>query len=203
MGIDIRDGMQLECIGCGLCIDACNDVMTKIGRPGELVTLDTERNQARRAEGLAPVRRFVRPRTVIYAAILLLIGSGVLLGLAFRSSVDAEVLHDRNPLFVTLSDGSIQNGYTIKILNKAREPRTFQLALEGLESARLKLSGHEADPAAPIALAAEPDSVTTYRIYISVPRAALSDKNATFWLKLTEPATGRTTGHETIFWGPA
>jgi cytochrome c oxidase accessory protein FixG len=203
MGIDIRDGMQLECIGCGLCIDACNDVMTKIGRPGELVTLDTERNQARRAEGLAPVRRFVRPRTAIYAAILLLIGSGVLLGLAFRSSVDAEVLHDRNPLFVTLSDGSIQNGYTIKILNKAREPRTFQLALEGLESARLKLSGHEADPAAPIALAAEPDSVTTYRIYISVPRAALSDKNATFWLKLTEPATGRTTGHETIFWGPA
>ena len=51
MGIDIRDGLQLECIGCGLCIDACNDVMAKIGRPRELITLDTERNQALRAAG--------------------------------------------------------------------------------------------------------------------------------------------------------
>jgi cytochrome c oxidase accessory protein FixG len=203
MGIDIRDGLQLECIGCGLCIDACNDVMAKIGRPGELITLDTERNQGLRAAGLATVRRFVRPRTAIYTAILLLIGSGMLLGLAFRSSVDAEVLHDRNPLFVMLSDGSIQNGYTIKILNKARELRTFHLAIEGLELARLKLSGHEADASAPITLAAAPDSVTTYRIYISVPRAALSGENASVSLKLTETATGRIRRHDTVFWGPA
>ena len=202
MGIDIRDGLQLECIGCGLCIDACNEVMARIRWPPDLITLDTERNQASRAEGLAPVRRFVRPRTVIYAAILLAISAGVLLGFAFRSSVDAEVLHDRNPLFVRLSDGSIQNGYTIKILNKAREPRTFELAIEGLETARLKASGREADAATPILLAAAPDSVTTHRIYISVPRMALSDENASLWLQLTEPATGQTTRHETVFWGP-
>jgi cytochrome c oxidase accessory protein FixG len=198
-GIDIRDGLRLECIGCGLCVDACNDVMARIGRPGELITLDTERNQARRATGLGPIRRFVRPRTVIYAGILLLIGSGVLLGLGLRSSVDAEVLHDRNPLFVTLSDGSIQNGYTIKILNKAREPRTFHLAIEGLEGARLKGSGQSTDPAI---LDAAPDSVTSHRIYISAPRAALSGANASLWLQLTEPATGQATRHETVFWGP-
>jgi cytochrome c oxidase accessory protein FixG len=199
MGIDIRDGLQLECIGCGLCIDACNHVMARIGRPSELITLDTEHNQARRAQGLAPVHRFVRPRTMIYAAILLLLGSGVLLGLGFRSSVDAEVLHDRNPLFVTLSDGSIQNGFTIKILNKAREPRTFHLALEGLKGARLKGSGEDTDPAI---LGADPDSVTTHRIYIRVPRAALRGENASVWLELTEQATGQTTRHETVFWGP-
>jgi cytochrome c oxidase accessory protein FixG len=201
MGIDIRDGLQLECIGCGLCVDACNDVMAKIGRPPELITLDTERNQARSAAGLDPVHRLIRPRTVTYAAILLLIGAGMLLGLALRASVDAEVLHDRNPLFVTLSDGSIQNGYTIKILNKARAPRTFQLALDGLEGARLKASGREAGAAPPVALVAEPDSVTTHRIYISVPRTALPGENANFWLRLTEPATGQTTRHETVFWG--
>jgi polyferredoxin len=175
--------------------------MAKIGRAPELITLDTERNQARRAAGLDPVHRFIRPRTVIYAAILLLIGTGMLLGLTFRSSVDAEVLHDRNPLFVTLSDGSIQNGFTIKILNKARAPRTFQLAVEGLEGARLKVSGRDADSATPVALAAAPDSVTTYRIYISVPRATLSKENASFRLRLTEQATGQATHHETVFWG--
>jgi len=201
MGIDIRDGLQLECIGCGLCVDACNDVMAKIGRPPELITLDTERNQARRAQGQAPLHRLVRPRTIIYAAILLLIGTGTLLGLAFRSSVDAEILHDRNPLFVPLSDGSIQNGYTIKILNKAREPRSYELALEGLESAHLKVVGQEADPA-PVALAAKPDAVTTHRFYVSLPRAALADENTTLRLELTDRATGQSTRHETVFWGP-
>jgi polyferredoxin len=176
--------------------------MAKIARPAELITLDTEHNQARRAQGLAPIRRFFRPRTVIYAAILLLIATGMLLALASRSNVDAEVLHDRNPLFVTLSDGSIQNGYTIKILNKARQPRTFELAIEGLETARLKASGQEAEVASPILLAASPDSVTTHRIYVSVPRMALSGENANLWLRLTEQGTGQTTRHETVFWGP-
>jgi cytochrome c oxidase accessory protein FixG len=202
MGIDIRDGLQLECIGCGLCIDACNDVMAKVGRPPELITLDTERNQERRAEGIAPLRRLVRPRTIIYAAMLLLIGSGMLLGLAFRSSVDAEVLHDRNPLFVPLSDGSIQNGYTIKILNKAHEARSYQLALEGLDAARLKVVGQEGADEDTVELTAKPDAVTTNRFYISIPRAALSDENSRLQLQLTDQATGQTTHHETVFWGP-
>jgi cytochrome c oxidase accessory protein FixG len=202
VGIDIREGLQLECIGCGLCIDACNDVMARIGRPRELITLDTEHNQVLRAADKPPVHPIIRPRTLIYATLLLLIGTGVLLGLALRSTADAEVLHDRNPLFVTLSDGSIRNGYTVKILNKAREPRTFQLALEGLEDAHLKVSGQEAVAATPVTLAAKPDAVTTYRIYISAPPQALSGENATFWLQLSDPATGHTTRHETVFWGP-
>ena len=81
MGIDIREGLQLECIGCGLCIDACNDVMNRIGRPRELITMDTERNQTLRAAGKPPVHPIVRPRTVIYAAILLLVASVILVGL--------------------------------------------------------------------------------------------------------------------------
>jgi hypothetical protein len=64
------------------------------------------------------------------------------------------------------------------------------------------VSGQEGVAAAPVALAAKPDSVTTYRIYISVPREVLSDENATFWLQLTDQATGHTTRHETVFWGP-
>jgi cytochrome c oxidase accessory protein FixG len=80
MGIDIREGLQLECIGCGLCIDACNDVMHRIGRPRELITMDTERNQALRAAGKPPVHPIVRPRTVIYAAMLLVVAGVILYG---------------------------------------------------------------------------------------------------------------------------
>jgi cytochrome c oxidase accessory protein FixG len=170
MGIDIRDGLQLECIGCGLCIDACNDVMAKIARPPELITLDTERNQARRAEGLAPVRRLVRPRTIIYAAILVLIGAGVLVGLSARAAVDVTVLHDRNPLFVTLSDGSIRNGYTIKILNKSRDEQRYDLAVAGLQGASLAVIGQPEDASA--ALLAKPDAVTSYRVYVTAPDGA-------------------------------
>ncbi len=138
IGIDIRDGLQLECIGCGLCVDACNDVMERIGRPRELITLDTERNQAaadRRASRRA--RASVRPRTLIYCRDPApSLGIGVLIGLSARSSVDINVLHDRNPLFVTLSDGSIRNGYTIKILNKSRADAALRRStLEGMPGA--------------------------------------------------------------------
>jgi len=201
MGIDIRDGLQLECIGCGLCIDACNDVMAKIARPPELITLDTERNQARRAEGLAPVRRLVRPRTIIYAAILVLIGAGVLVGLSARAAVDVTVLHDRNPLFVTLSDGSIRNGYTIKILNKSRDEQRYDLAVAGLQGASLAVIGQPEDASA--ALLAKPDAVTSYRVYVTAPPAAIDGDAVDMTVVLTDRATGAATRHETVFRGPA
>jgi cytochrome c oxidase accessory protein FixG len=201
MGIDIRDGLQLECIGCGLCIDACNDVMAKIGRPPELITLDTERNQARRAEGLAPVRRLVRPRTIVYAAILVLIGAGVLVGLSARAAVDVTVLHDRNPLFVTLADGSIRNGYTIKILNKSRDEQRYDLAVAGLEGASLAVIGQP--EGAPAALLAKPDAVTSYRVYVTAPLAAIDGDAVDMTVVLTDRATGAATRHETVFRGPA
>jgi cytochrome c oxidase accessory protein FixG len=201
MGIDIRHGLQLECIGCGLCIDACNDVMGRIGRPPELITLDTERNQARRAEGLAPVRRLVRPRTLIYAAILVLISAGVMVGLSARAAVDVAVLHDRNPLFVTLSDGSIRNGYTIKILNKSREEQRYGLAVAGLEGASLAVTGQP--EGGPAALLAKPDAVTSYRIYVTAPAAAIDEDAVDLTLVLTDRGTGAATRRETIFRGPA
>src|SRR3546814_2196200 len=69
-GIDIRDGLQLECIGCGLCIDACDEVMGKVGRPLRLIDFVSDVNVARRAGGQPTIRKLVRARTVIYAALL-------------------------------------------------------------------------------------------------------------------------------------
>src|SRR5262249_47791238 len=103
-GIDIRDGAQLGCIMCGLCIDACDSVMTKVGRPTGLIAYDNEVNIARRHEGKPAVYRLVRARTAIYAGIIVLAGAIMLYSLLTRSVITVSVLHDRNPLFVTLAD---------------------------------------------------------------------------------------------------
>jgi polyferredoxin len=208
MGIDIRDGLQLECIGCGLCVDACNDVMDRIGRPLELITLDTERNQQRRMQGLAPVTRIVRLRTLIYATILILIGAGVLIGLSFRSTLDINVLHDRNPLFVTLSDGSIRNGYTIKILNKTRAVQHYGLALDGIQGANLSVLGQK-DRAAHAVLTAQPDTVATFRVFVTAPGKLAGDEEADeedgvqhLKMVLTGRDTGTSAERTTIFRRP-
>jgi cytochrome c oxidase accessory protein FixG len=202
-GIDIRDGLQLECIGCGLCIDACNDVMTKVGRPQDLITLSTERNQADLAAGRPTEHHLLRPRTIIYAAIILVLGAGLLLALSLRASLDVSVLHDRSPLFVTLSDGSIRNGYTLKILNKSHEARRYDLTLEGLPGAVLAVVGQEAEEASRLELQAGPDSVTTYRVFVTAPRAEVSEETQPIAMVLREQGDGPSASHATVFRGPA
>ncbi len=212
-GIDIRDGLQLECIGCGLCVDACNDVMDRIGRPRELITLDTERNQALRIAGKPPERRIFRPRTLIYSAIIAVLGAGVLIALSARSSVDINILHDRNPLFVKLSDGGIRNGYTIKILNKSREARLYDLTLDGIEGATLNVLGQNVEGFAHAFVAANPDTVTTYRVYVTVPHGALEhlrdDANSgrergmqPLTMVLTDRTSGTRAAQQTVFREP-
>ena len=112
MGIDIRNGQQMECITCALCIDACDDVMAKIDRPKGLISYDTLANMDRRAQGKPARLRLVRPRTIMYAAFICIVGAVMLYALATRSVLALDVLRDRNPLYVTLSNGDIRNGYT-------------------------------------------------------------------------------------------
>ena len=130
-GVDIRDGIQLGCIQCGLCIDACDTIMSEIGRPTGLIAYDTDINGQRRQAGKPPVYRLIRARTILYAAIIALVGSIMLYALATRSSMSINVLHDRNPLYVLLADGGVRNNYTVRILNKGPE-RTFALDVSGL-----------------------------------------------------------------------
>jgi cytochrome c oxidase accessory protein FixG len=165
MGIDIRDGQQLECITCALCIDACNQVMAKLDRPKNLISYDTIANERRRAAGLAVRFRVIRPRTVIYALLWLVVGAVMLYTLATRSDLDINVQHDRNPVFVVLSDGSIRNGYTVKILNMSQEVRNFELIAEGLPGIDISIVGQE--PTAIPVLQVEPDRLRTFRVFLA------------------------------------
>ena len=200
-GIDIRDGLQLECIGCGLCVDACDSVMDRVGRPRGLIAFDTDRNRISCSSGgPAQKPKLFRLRTILYLILIGAIGLFMLSLLTFRSDLEVNVLHDRNPLFVTLSDGSIRNGYTIKILNKERSARRFTLAVEGLEGAAISVLGGE-EATAP-SLSAKPDTVATYRAFVLLPSGLLSGKLKEISFVLTDQESGVTARHESVFRGP-
>ena len=120
-GVDIRNGPNLGCIQCGLCIDACDAVMAKIDRPARLIAYDTDLNIKRRQEGEPELYNIVRMRTVFYAAIIAIVAAVMAYALATRQSEGISVIHDRNPIFVRLSDGELRNGFTVRILNKSLE----------------------------------------------------------------------------------
>lgn len=170
-GIDIRDGSQLECIQCALCIDACNDIMDRIGRPRGLIGYDTVASREATARGVHEPLQFVRPRTLLYAALFAFVGLIMLTGWLNRTILEVNVLHDRNPPFVLLSDGSVRNGYTVKILNKLHEPRVFTLGTAGIEGAHLSIVG--ADGAAGETIRVATDALREMRVFVTIPRAAL------------------------------
>ncbi|MEM7123470.1 MAG: cytochrome c oxidase accessory protein CcoG [Pseudomonadota bacterium] len=202
-GIDIRDGVQLECIGCALCIDACNEIMGRLDLPRGLISYDTDRNLANKAEGKPLRYRLIRPRTIIYSVLLVVVATVMVWSLATRAQVDINVLHDRNPLFVTLSDGSIRNGYTIKILNMTREEKAYKLAFEGLGYAEMTVVGQEDSASQNIArLTAGSDTVATYRVFMVVPADLVQGEVQDFNFVLTELQSSETVRRGTVFRGP-
>jgi len=196
-GVDIRSGQQMACIGCGLCIDACNSVMAKIGQPQELITYDSLSSQADRAAGRKPRRRLVRPRTLIYAVAMMIVAAILLGVLTTRSNVDISLLADRAPLFVRLKDGGIQNGYTLKILNKLREPAAFRLAATGIPGLEFKLIGGSPDE-----LKVVSDSVGTFRILLLVPKGAGLGKSTRIVVTVANIFSNEESRLESVFNGP-
>jgi len=156
MGIDIRDGQQLACITCGLCIDACNGIMDKIGKPqgliGYLALTDEPLERAGKAD--KPIwKHILRPRTIVYTVLWAGIGIGLVAALFLRANLDASITPVRNPPFVILSDGAIRNTYDMRLRNKHGTDRWFTvsataggdvtLALEGTAALRVLVKANE------------------------------------------------------------
>ena len=201
-GIDIRNGSQLECIQCALCIDACDEIMDKVGRPRGLIAYDTVRNlESAGKEGLR--LNLSRPRVVLYAAAIAVVGAIMLTALMLRADLGVNVLHDRNPLYVKLSDGGIRNGYTIKLLNKAYAPRDFRVAVKGLPGAQLAVVGHEKEHDPVITVPA--DDLQSIRAYVTLDKkanSALPAADAAFSFVVTAADGAAEAEHETTFQGP-
>ncbi len=171
-GVDIREGLQLGCIQCGLCIDACDTVMKKVGREPGLIGYDTDMNIARRSEGKPPIYRIVRPRTVLYAALIVIIGAVMAYALANRAFQGVSVLHDRNPLYVGLSDGGVRNGYTVRLINKRQEARHFALTVSGLPAGfAIEAQGVPSAAGKPV-VDVPADTTREVRVLVMVPGGA-------------------------------
>ena len=201
MGIDIRDGLQLECISCALCIDACNTVMDKVGRPRGLITYDTYTNSQRRERGEPARIKLLRPRTIVYGSVIVVVGLVMLATLIQRPTLEANVLRDRNPLFVTLSDGSIRNGYTVKILNKLHETRSYGLTLEGLSEPKIAVVGQQ-DAGDAARFTVKPNSLGSFRVFVTVPTATVTDPSVPVTFVVTDESDGTVATNDTSFRGP-
>jgi cytochrome c oxidase accessory protein FixG len=184
MGIDIRDGAQLECINCGLCADACDEIMTKVGRPRGLIAYDTDAAVAARAGGKPAVYKLIRARTVYYAAALSLVSGLMLWGLTHRSQIDLHVLRDRNPMVVHMQNGSVRDGYTLKVENRSFFPKTFDVSFAGVPGVRLKTPGASVTTGS-LAVAGDANAVRAVRIFAIAPAAADRPANlpATFTIR--------------------
>lgn len=202
-GVDIRLGSQLACIQCGLCIDACDTVMSKVGRPTGLIAYDTEMNVERRMKGLAPVTKVLRARTVLYAGLIVIVGGIMVATLAMRGSEGVSVIHDRNPLFVRLSDGSLRNAYTLRIVNKQSLPRRFAIAVEGVPEARLEVVGgiSETENGHPV-VEVGPDQTYELRALISTSAKLPANASLPVTFSVTDVIGGETTTAPDHFKGP-
>lgn len=130
-GIDIRNGLQMECIACGLCIDACNGIMDKIDRPRGLIRYDTQNHLSEPKKH--DKFHFFKPRFFFYLSLITAVCSLLLYSLLTKSEVLTAVTAKRNPSYVMLSDGSIRNSYNLKITNKTHQQKIFKLKITSPE----------------------------------------------------------------------
>jgi cytochrome c oxidase accessory protein FixG len=168
-GIDIRDGDQLECINCALCIDACDEIMKKVGRPTGLIAYDTRVNVEKRQSGEAARVQLLRPRTVLYAGLMLLVGAIMTIALLTRSTLDLNVIRDRSPPFVRLADGGVRNDYALKLINMDPQARRVSISVSGVRGLHLIANGHALEADGTIVAEAQGDGVSNIRIHVAAP----------------------------------
>ncbi len=136
-GIDIRNGLQYECIGCSACIDACDQVMDKMGYQRGLIRYSTEHALAEHWGSKQIVAHILRPRTLLYGAVLAAIVIAAAVGLTLRQPLKVDVIRDRATLAREVEGGLIENVYRLQIMNLAEEPRRFALAVTGLKGIQI------------------------------------------------------------------
>jgi cytochrome c oxidase accessory protein FixG len=159
-GIDIRNGLQYECIGCAACVDICDQVMDKVGLPRGLVRYSTENAIAKKQSKAEIISHMVRPRVLVYTAILILITVVAGWFLANRIPLKVDIIRDRSTLAREADDGSIENVFMLQIMNTTEVPQRYNIAVDGLDGA--KITGEQSVDAAAAGL-------TSFNVVVSAP----------------------------------
>lgn len=201
MGIDIRDGQQLACITCALCIDACDDIMDKVGKPRGLIdymALTDEKLERAGSKGKEIWQHILRPRTMLYTALWSVVGLGLVFALFIRADIDMTVAPVRNPVYVVLSDGSIRNTYEVRLRNKNGDDRPFHVSITSDEILRVELEG-----TSELVVEVPADETFMQRVYViapaSQPAASLPRTPLRIWVE--DMTSGERAYSDTVFNG--
>jgi len=203
-GIDIREGPQVGCITCALCIDACDKVMGKIGKPRGLIdyaTLEDCKVEAAGGKANLLFKTIFRPRTLIYFALWAAVGIFMLAGVMDRSRLTVSAQHQRNPSYVQLSDGHVRNGFTVKIRNMEARPREMELIISGLQGAVIWTDSGSRETAGTVVRTTVPsDALAKLPIFVAAPGGGEERQDFTFSVRSSDGRESDTT--EAVFERP-
>ncbi len=159
-GIDIRKGLQYECIGCAACIDVCDDVMDKVGYPRGLIKYSTQHGMEQGWNTKQMLKRALRPRVLVYSAILLTITAAVGVSLYLRTPLRVDVMRDRGTLARMVEQGRIENVYRLQIMNATEQTQRYAINVSGLPGISL-------DPATEVEVL--PTEVRSAAVRVQIP----------------------------------
>ena len=192
-GIDIRDGLQYECIGCGLCIDACDTVMDKMGYPPGLIRYDTSNGMAAGWTLRQRLRRVLRPRVLVYAAVLAALTIGLLASLVVRTPLKVDVVRDRASLARIAEGGRLENVYRLQLMNATERPQRYRIAAHGIE-------GLSVSPDEPLAVDAAQSRWVAVRLQI--PYGAMPAGSHTVYFDVREEGGEARVSEKAVFLVP-
>jgi cytochrome c oxidase accessory protein FixG len=196
-GIDIRNGLQMECIACALCIDACDDVMSKMNLPSGLIRYDVEHNFTKNKTDNAIKVSIFRVRTFYYISLITIAASLMLYSLISREEFDVYVSHDRDPLYVQMSDGSIRNGYNLKITNRIHNDKYYNIRIAGIKDVDYIIKMQDTSQEN---IAVKPDEIGEFRFFIITPK--LSDEKTAINVIVTDKSNGKIDSYQTFLISP-
>lgn len=192
-GIDIREGLQYECIGCGLCVDACDTVMAKMAYAPRLIRYDTQNGMEGHWSGRQLMRRVLRPRVLVYTAILALLVTGLLASLVTRTPLKVDVVRDRASLARIVEGGRLENVYRLQIMNATERPQRYRVAARGIEG--LSVSPDEA-------VAVEPAQSRWVAVRLQVPYGAVPAGSHTVHFDIREEGGAAQVSEKAVFLVP-
>jgi cytochrome c oxidase accessory protein FixG len=194
-GIDIREGLQYECIACAACIDACDAVMDKMNYPRGLVRYTSQHAM----EGATA--HVVRPRMIVYGVLLAALVVGFFVSISLRTPVGLDVMRDRNALYRTLPDGSIENVYLLRILNKDTQAHVYVLGASGLPGISLE-AGETGATGGRVRHEVGPGEVYSLPVRVRVPRAEATGSHEILFEVAAEDLPRLKASREARFLGP-
>ncbi|MFT5137560.1 MAG: cytochrome c oxidase accessory protein FixG [Arenicella sp.] len=198
--IDIRDGLQYECIACAACIDGCDEVMERIGLPLGLIKYSTQAQDLGSDKSLQQI--FLRPRVIVYGFLLMAVFAGFISALAMRSSFQVDILRDRNALYRWSAVNDIENSYQVRVMNKSRRDQTYSLSVMGLDKARADWGRVSEQHQSRSVKAGD---IGEFNVIVTLPADASYQRSQDIELHFTEVNgdSPSTVVEESRFWGPA